>query len=72
MDWSSEGMVWILMQPTGDEEMVKVTIILTITGECLFDLSKFGVRLKLVTFGSHSCTPVKKCIHLFTGEVASG
>ena len=71
-DWSSEGMGWILMQPADDEESVAASKILLTTGECLFDLSKNGARLKPIAFGSRSCTLVEKSFHSFTGEAASG
>ena len=50
-DWSAEGMVWILMQPTDDKESQKATTHLKNTVECLFDLYKHGARLKPVVFG---------------------
>ena len=65
-------MGWILMQPANDEESVAASKILLTTGECLFDLSKNGARLKPIAFGSRSCTLVEKSFHSFTGEAASG
>jgi hypothetical protein len=71
-DWSAEGMGWILMQPADDEESVRATKLLKKTGECLFDLSKNGARLRPIAFGSRSCTDIEKSFHSFVGETASG
>jgi len=57
-DWSSEGMGWILMQPVSDIESQAATTKLLTTGECLFDLSKYGARLKPIAFGSRSYTMI--------------
>ena len=65
-------MGWILMQPADDKESMRASKILTTTGECLFDLSKHGARLKPIDFGSRSCTLAEKNLHSFTGEAASG
>ena len=39
IDWSSECMGWILMQPANDNESQAVSKKLLASGECLFDLS---------------------------------
>lgn len=71
-DWSAEGMGWILMQPADDEESQEAIKILLETGECLFDLSPNGPRLRPVAFGSRSCTDMERKLHSFVGEVACG
>ena len=71
-DWSSEGMGWILMQPDHDVESQKATKQLLATGECLFDVSRTGARLRPVQFGSRACTSVESRFHSFVGEVACG
>ena len=71
-DWSSEGMGWILMQPADDEESKIAMAHLRRTGECLFDLSLKGARLKPVAFGSRSCNENERNFHSFTGEAACG
>ena len=71
-DWSSEGMDWILMQPANDNESQATSKKLLASGECLFDLSKHGVKLKPIAFGSRSCTLVERHFHSFTGEATSG
>ena len=71
-DWSSEGMGWILMQPANNNESQAASKKLLALGECLFDLSKHGARLKPIAFGSRSCTLVERHFHSFTGEAASG
>ena len=65
-------MGWVLVQPANDVESLAASKILTTTGECKFDLSKNGARLKPIAFGSRSCTIIEKCFHSFTGEAASG
>ena len=60
------------MQPANDEESLRASFFFTTTGECLFDLSKHGARLKPITFGSRSCTVEESSLHSFTGEAASG
>ena len=39
-DWSAEGMVYILIQPSTDESSTKSVKILRDGGACLFDVSK--------------------------------
>ena len=65
-------MEWILMKPADNKESMRASKVLTTTGECLFDLSKHGARLKPIAFGSRSCTLAEKNLHSFTGEAASG
>ena len=38
IDWSSEGMGWIMMQPTTDKKYQHASILLKDTGTCLFNL----------------------------------
>ena len=71
-DWSAEGMGWILMQPADDEESIKATKLLKETGECKFDLTMNGARLKPIFFGSRSCNDMERKYHSFTGEGACG
>ena len=71
-DWSAEGMGWILMQPADDEESIKATKLLRETGECLFDLTRGGARLRPTGFGSRCCVPKEKKYHSFVGEAACG
>ena len=65
-------MGWILMQPADDEESKIAMAHLQRTGECLFDLSLKGFRLKPVSFGSCSCNENERNFHSFTGEAACG
>ena len=65
-------MEWILMKPADNKESMRASKVLTTTGECLFDLSKHGVGLKPIAYGSRSCTLAEKNLHSFTGEAASG
>ena len=39
-DWSVEGMVYILMQPTNDEKSIEATTLLIMTSKCVFDTTK--------------------------------
>ena len=72
IDWSAEGMGWILMQPADDIESTKSTKSLLKCGECTFDLSKDGARLRPVRFKSRACTDFERKYHSFVGEAASG
>ena len=56
IDWIAEGMRWILMQPANDIESTKATKTLLKCGECTFDFSKDGARLRPIRFGSSACT----------------
>ena len=71
-DWSSYGMGWILMQPAQDKISKDAVKLLETTGECIFDISTDGARLKPITFGSRSCTIMESKLHSFTGEAACG
>ena len=72
IDWSAEGIGRILMQPADDVESTKATKSLLKSGECTFDLSKYGVRLRQIRFGSRACTDYERKYHSFVGEVSSG
>ena len=65
-------MGWILMQPARDKESTAALETLKNTGECKFDLSIDGARLKPIAFGSRSCTTAESKLHSFTGEAACG
>ena len=65
-------MGWILMQPSRDKESTAALETLQNTGECEFDLSIDGARLKPIAFGSRSCTTAESKLHSFTGEAACG
>ena len=60
------------MQPVDDIESTKATKSLFKCGECMFDLSKDGARLRLVRFGSRACTDFEQKYHSFVGEAPSG
>ena len=53
-DWSADGMDWIMMQPDNDKESIDATKLLLETGECNFDITRRGVRLRPTNFGSRS------------------
>ena len=65
-------MGWILMQPCDFEESIAAMALLRSTGECRFDLSMQGARLKPIAFGSRACCANEVNFHSFTGEAASG
>ena len=71
-DWSSKGIGWILIQPSDDNKSIKAVAHLRITGECLFELSNNGSRLKAIEFSSRSCNDNERNFHSFTGEGACG
>jgi len=71
-DWSAEGMGWIMMQPADDAESTAATTLLLKTGECKFDLTKGGARLRPTGFGSRCCLPQERKYHSFVGEAACG
>ena len=64
-------MGWILMQPADDSDSQQATKLLMETGQCLFDLNKDGPRLRLIQFGSRSCTGFEHKYHSFVGEAAA-
>ena len=51
-DWIVEGMVWILIHPADNEESQQAVQLSCETGECIFDLSKNGARLRPLEFVS--------------------
>jgi hypothetical protein len=60
------------MHPSDDAESLAVTELLKSTGECTFELTKVGARLKPIAFGSRSCHDNEVSFYPFTGEAASG
>ena len=71
-DWSAEGMGYILMQPDESEESRAAMKLFKETGDCVFDLTKSGPRLKPVTFGSRACNDIEKRYHSFVAEAGCG
>ena len=70
MDWSDGGMGYILIQADDTSQSMAAVQLLEETGECTFDLSLDGPRLKPVFFGSRSNQPFDIHYHSFVGEVA--
>jgi hypothetical protein len=60
------------MQPHDSPEPVDALSHLLLTGECHFDLTLKGARLRPIRFDSHRCTPQEQHYHLFVGEAAVG
>lgn len=71
-DWSALGMGWILMQPDDSPESKAALKKLLNTGDCDFDLTTDGPRLKPIAFGSRSCSDTESHFHSFVGEICSG
>ena len=69
-DWSAGGIGYILMQPNDSSYSIAAMKYLVDTGECLFDLSLDGPRLRPVLFGSRSNLPYESDYHSFVGEIA--
>lgn len=65
-------MGWMLMQPANDDDSRTAMETLKETGECLFDLTSSGPRLRAVANGSRSCIDMEKLFHSFVGEAARG
>ena len=72
MDWSAGGMGYILIQDDDTSQSVAAVQLLEETGECMFDLSLDGPRLKPVFFGSRSNQPFEIHYYSFVSEVACG
>ena len=71
-DWSAEGFGFILMQPDDSDESTAALEHLRKTGECKFDLTLKGARLRPIRFGSRRCTEKETHYHSFVGEAAVG
>ena len=71
IDWSVEGIGWILIQPADDSKSTKATKVLLNSGECTLNLSKDGDRLHIVRFESRACTDFECKYHSFVGETAT-
>ena len=71
-DWSVEGMGYILLQPDDSKEANDASIKLPETGECDFDMSLKGPRLRPVCFNSRSNKLYETNYHSFIGETACG
>ena len=61
-----------LIQPDDSSTSLAAIKSIALTGECLFDLSLDGPRLRLVLFGSRSNMTYERKYHFFVGEVACG
>ena len=71
-DWSTGGMIYILMQPDESPDSCVAIKHLAAIGECLFDLSLDGPRLRPELFGSRSNMSHERNYHSFVGKVACG
>ena len=69
-DWSAGRMDYILIQANDTSQSVAAVQLLEETGECSFDLSLDGPRLRPVFFGSHFNQLFEIHYHSFVGEVA--
>ena len=70
--WSAGGKGYILMQADETSKSVDDVQLLEEKGECTFDLSHDGPRLRPVFFGSRSNQPFEIYYHSFVGEVVCG
>jgi hypothetical protein len=70
MDWSACAFGFILMQPDNSPESANALSHLLLTGECRFDLTLKGARLRPIRFGSRRCTPQEQHYHSFVSEEA--
>ena len=71
-NWSTGGMGYILMQADESPQSLAVLTLLEDTGECIFDLSLDGPRLRSVFFNSRSNQTFEVHYHSFVDEVACG
>jgi hypothetical protein len=71
-DWSANGMGWVLMQPDNSAASTEALAKLYATGECDFDVTMGGPRLRPVRFGSRKCTDREQHLHSFVGETGGG
>jgi hypothetical protein len=67
-DWSASAFGFILMQPDNSPESISALALLRRTGECKFDLTFKGARLRPMRFGSRRCTDREQHYHSFVGE----
>ena len=71
-DWSATGMGYIILQPDDDKESHVALKKLRETGECDFELTTNGLRLRPIVFNSRTCTETERHYHGFVGEIACG
>ena len=71
-NWSTGGMGYILMQADESPQSLAVLTLLEDTGECIFDLSLDGPRLRCVFFNSRSNQTFEVHYHSFVDEVVCG
>lgn len=64
-------MEWILIQPVDNDEPSKAAHHLLTICICLFELTKNGVRLQPIAFGSRSCNENEKIFILSRVKVAA-
>ena len=72
IDWSTEGMRWILIQSSDDLLSKEVTKTLLSGGKFLFRLTQSGTRLQPISFVSRACIGLERQYHSFVGEAACG
>ena len=71
-DWSAGGMGYLIMQADDSPQYIEAVQKLENTGDCAFDVSLDGPRLRPVFFGSRSNQPYEEHYHSFVGEVSYG
>ena len=71
-DWSKMAMGAALLQPDTSEEALKAMTDENKGEQCLFDLTKSGLRLKPIAFISRRTTPPERSYHSYVGEACAG
>lgn len=71
-DYSALGMAYIIMQPENSAAALKTIKLLESDGDCKFDTSFDGPRLKPICFGSRKCSLTESNYQSFVGEIATG
>ena len=65
-------MNYILMQPDNNSDSLPKIRVLKDSGNCPFELTLDGLRLRLVLFESRSNLPYEMDYHSFVGEISYG
>ena len=65
-------MSWIMIQPADNNESIAAINLLLETGECNFDITRGGARLRPTGFESRSYLSQENKYHSFVGEASCG
>jgi RNase H-like domain found in reverse transcriptase len=71
-DWCKDGIGAVLLQPDNSQTSQLAEHMENKGGQCLFDLTRSGLRLRPISFLSRKTTQPEQSYHSYVGEASAG